>query len=81
MLLIKDRVVPASAVDSDEDSSYETVIKSSACKADTERGNVNSDLPLDPDTEIVLSFRVISTPDGIDTGFLATLDIIKKPHR
>jgi hypothetical protein len=54
---------------------------SSACEADTECGNVNSDLPLDPDTEIVLSFRVISTPDGIDTGFLATLDIIKKPHK
>ena len=47
----------------------------------TESGNVKSDFPLEPDTEIVLVSNLISTPDGIDIGFLATLDIIKKPHK
>jgi hypothetical protein len=42
---------------------------------------VNSDLPLEPETEIIFSLILISTPEGIDTGFLATLDIIKKPHK
>jgi hypothetical protein len=42
---------------------------------------VNSDLPLEPETEIIFSLIFISTPDGIDTGFLATLDMIKKPHK
>ena len=49
--------------------------------ADTDSGSVKSDLPLDPETEIILSASLISTPDGIDTGFFATLDIIKKPHK
>ena len=74
-------MVPASAVDSEEDSSYETKIASFSCFADTESGNVKSDLPLAPDTEIVLASNLISTPYGIGTGFLATLDMIKKPHK
>jgi hypothetical protein len=81
MLLIKALEVPASAVDSEEDSSYEIVTASSACTKDTDSGRVNSDLPLEPETEIIFSLILISTPEGIDTGFLATLDIIKKPHK
>ena len=45
------------------------------------RADVNSDLPLEPETETIFSLILISTPDGIDTGFLATLDMIKKPHK
>ena len=29
----------------------------------------------------ILSSSLISTPEGIETGFLATLDMIKKPRK
>ena len=68
ILLIKDLVVPARAVDSEEDSSYETVITSFSSFAETEYGN-KIGFTFRPDTEIVFPSNLISTPDGTDTGF------------
>ena len=57
------------------------VITSSAKFATTESGIRNSILPLEPETSIEFPVRLISTLEGTDIGFLATLDIIKKPHK
>ena len=62
MLFTIDRVVPASAVELVDSSSYLTKSSESLCSIDTVSGKENSSLPLGPETSILESSKDTSAP-------------------